>query len=208
MEKGKTQSIPITAKFRLLNDEEGNVDPQLTCEFAKSLEKAGISLISVHGRHKQLNKSGNIDIEAIKNIVDSVSIPVIANGGVKTKEDADDLIKQTGAAGVMIGQGLLENPLILETDNPDPVKMTKEYFELYKQHPIDFFVARRHVFHFFDSIIRSNPPIANVLKKTRSVEDIYKFLDDFLSGNLQNLPEEDNSNDQQIEEQNNDLESD
>lgn len=192
-------SIPITAKIRLLENEEGKPDPQLTCDFAKSLEKAGVSLISVHGRHKQLNKSGDIDIDAIKNIVNSVSIPVIANGGVKTKEDADDLIKQTGAVGVMIGQGLLENPLILETNNPDPVAMAKEYFELFKQHPIDFFVARRHVFYFFESIIRTQPQIANVLKKTRSVEDVYKFLDDYSNGNLQNLPEENESNDQNQE---------
>lgn len=186
-------SIPVTAKIRLLENEDGNPDPQLTCDFAKSLEKAGISLISVHGRHKQLNKSGNIDVDAIKNIVQSVSIPVIANGGVKTKEDADNLIKQTGAAGVIIGQGLLENPQILETDSPDPISMTKEYFELYKKYPIDFFVARRHVFYFFESIIRSSPKIANVLKKTRSVEDIYKFLDDYSNGNLQNLPDEEDN---------------
>lgn len=195
-------SVPITAKIRLINNEDGVQDPNLTCEFAKSLEKAGVSLISVHGRQKQLNKSGDIDIDAIKNIVNSVSIPVIANGGVKTKEDADNLIKQTGAAGVMIGKGLLENPLILETSNPDPVAMTKEYFDLYKKYPIDFFVARRHVFHFFDSIIRSTPQIANVLKRTRSVEDIYRFLDDYSSGKLQNLPvEEDNNNDDNGEQQ-------
>ena len=93
-----------------MDDKDGNTDIRATYEFANNFEKAGVSLISVHSHQKQLNKSGDIDITSIKEIINSVSIPVIANGGVRTKEYAELLMKEAGATGVMIGQGLLESP--------------------------------------------------------------------------------------------------
>lgn len=180
-------SLPITTKIRLLDDKDGNPDIKATCEFAKSLEKAGVSLISVHGRHKQLNKSGDIDITSIKEIVNSVTIPVIANGGVRTKEDAELLMKETGAAGVMIGQGLLENPWILETSEPNPVDLAREYLEFYQKYTGDFVVAKRHIFLFFDSIIRSKPSVASHLKQVRSPEEAEKFLQDYSNNKLDDI---------------------
>ncbi|OHT09018.1 hypothetical protein TRFO_22269 [Tritrichomonas foetus] len=183
-------SIPVTAKIRLLSDKDGNPDIQLTTEFAQRLEKAGISLISVHGRHKKMNKSGDADASAIKSIVDAVSIPVVANGGVTAKIDGENLVKETGAVGVMIGQALLVNPSLLETDNPDPVALTREYFELYKEHPIDFLIAKRHVFNFFEQIIKAKPKIAEELKKVHTPEEMEVFLVNYESGKFDQIEEE------------------
>ena len=88
-------SVPITTTIILLNDKDGNPDIKATCKFANNFEKAVVSLISLHGRQKHLKKSGDIKLTFIKEIV---TIPVIANAGVRTKEDAE-----TGASGVMIG---------------------------------------------------------------------------------------------------------
>ena len=172
-------SKPVTAKIRLLSDNDGVTDAKMTADFAKCLEKAGISMISIHGRKKSLNKSGEIDIEAIREIVNSVSIPVIANGGIRSKSEADQLINETGAVGVMVGQGLLQNPHMFETNNPDPVALTREYLELYKQYPVDFTIAKRHIFYFFEMAIKANPALAEEIKKPHTVPEMEAFINDY-----------------------------
>ena len=172
--------VPITAKIRLLSDDDKVPSPELTAEFARHLEEAGVSMISVHGRHRQLDKAGNVDAEAIKLIAESVKIPVLANGGVRTKEEADELLRLSGAAGVMVGQGLLANPRMFDAEiDADPVSLGREYLELYKKHSGDRLVAKRHLFNFFESEIKKNTEISKRLKDAWAIEDMEKFLDEF-----------------------------
>lgn len=96
----------ITVKMRLgvsRGDDQG-------VELAKRVEGAGASLITVHGRRRDEFYSGEVDYESISKIKSSAKIPVIANGGVFTKDDCDNLIKKTGCDGVMLARGALFNP--------------------------------------------------------------------------------------------------
>lgn len=81
-------------------------------ELAKRVEDAGASLITVHGRCRDDYYSGEVDYNLIKTIKQNAKIPVIANGGVFTKKDADNLIEKTGADGIMLARGALFNPLL------------------------------------------------------------------------------------------------
>ena len=172
--------IPITAKIRLLSDEDKTPSPELTAEFAKSLEEAGIAMISVHGRHQQLDKAGNVDAAAIRMIAEKVKIPVLANGGIRNREESDALLEASGASGTMIGQGLLANPRMFDADGDyDPVSLGREYLEMFKKYGGDRIVAKRHLFNFFESEIRDNPEISKVLKETWQIEDMEKFLDEY-----------------------------
>lgn len=56
---------------------------------------------------------GTSDAERIAEIVDAVEVPVLANGDVKTPEDAKRLLDITGAAGVMIGRATLRSPHLI-----------------------------------------------------------------------------------------------
>ena len=75
------------------------------------LQLFGISLLAVHGRTLKENKTatGVARWEAIRAIVDSLSIPVIANGGCEFPSDIQECIDATKAAGVMSSEGEKKN---------------------------------------------------------------------------------------------------
>ena len=110
----------ITVKFRIgVNDKK-----LVTAEFAKRMEGAGASLITVHGRTKDKVYAGEVNFSEIASAKNAVKIPVIANGGVFSLADADNLIQKTGADGVMVARAALFQPQIFceLTKTPQPNK--------------------------------------------------------------------------------------
>ncbi|MBQ3235820.1 MAG: tRNA-dihydrouridine synthase [Clostridia bacterium] len=106
----KKSQKPVSVKIRI-GLTEGNF---VTEEFAKMAEDSGADMLTVHGRVRTAYYQGEVNYREIAKAKNAVSIPVIANGGIFTKEDADKMIEQTGADGVMVARGALENPLIFE----------------------------------------------------------------------------------------------
>lgn len=99
---GKT----ITVKFRIGVDEKHIVGT----EFAKMCEAAGANLVTVHGRTRDKYYAGEPDFAEIARVKQSVRIPVIANGGVFCRADAERMIEKTGADGVMLARAILYDP--------------------------------------------------------------------------------------------------
>jgi tRNA-dihydrouridine synthase B len=104
----KALDIPITAKMRLGWDDASR-NYRLV---ARIIEENGGALIAVHARTRAQGMQGQADWDAIAEVVQEVSIPVIGNGDVRTVADAERLKTHTGCAGVMIGRGALDNPWI------------------------------------------------------------------------------------------------
>ncbi len=104
----KSSGKAVTVKFRT-----GVCENKLiTRDFAVMCEQSGADLITIHGRCRTSYYQGEVNYAEIEKAKLAVSIPVIANGGIFTKQDADNLIDKTGADGVMVARGALENPLI------------------------------------------------------------------------------------------------
>lgn len=90
------------------------VDDKIPLEIAQAIEEVGVDMISVHGRTKKGAYKAVVDYEAIKIIKDNVSCPVIANGDIKNRKKALEVLEYTGANGVMIGRGAVGKPWVFE----------------------------------------------------------------------------------------------
>ena len=105
--------IPVTVKMRTGWDS----DSINAVELAKRAENAGAKMITVHGRTKAQMYAPGIDFETIKNVVNAVKIPVVANGDVKDGKSAKEMYERTGCAFVMVGRAAQGNPFVFSEIN-------------------------------------------------------------------------------------------
>jgi nifR3 family TIM-barrel protein len=100
---------PVTVKMRLGWDDRSITAPAL----ARSFEAVGAAGVIVHGRTREQGFHGSVNREGIRAVVEAVgSIPVVANGDIRTLGDVADTFRQTGCAAVSIGRGALSNPFL------------------------------------------------------------------------------------------------
>jgi nifR3 family TIM-barrel protein len=101
----------VSVKMRTGWDAQSIVAPEL----ARIAVAEGAELLSVHGRTRAQQYTGRADREIIRRVVEAVpGTPVLANGDVLRAQDVFEMLRDTGAAGVMIGRGAMGNPWIFE----------------------------------------------------------------------------------------------
>ncbi|EJF90301.1 tRNA dihydrouridine synthase DusB [Bartonella tamiae] len=105
----KVAKVPVSLKMRLGWDEQSINAP----EIAKLAENAGIAMITVHGRTRMQFYHGQANWDAIARVRDRISIPLIANGDIKTRQDAEICMQKSGADAVMVGRAAYGAPWIV-----------------------------------------------------------------------------------------------
>jgi tRNA-dihydrouridine synthase B len=104
----RASKVPVTIKIRLGWDARNIV----AVDLAQAAESLGIAAVTVHARTKTQGFSGHADWSAIKQVKDSVRIPVIGNGDIRAARDVKKMMDETGCDGVMIGRAIQGNPWI------------------------------------------------------------------------------------------------
>ncbi len=118
-------------------------------DFCVMAENAGASLVTVHGRVREDYYSGEPDYNAIERAKSAVKIPIIANGGIFTVDDADLMLERTGADGVMLARGAMADPfLINKLLNTQPNLSLKEYMISHLLHSREIYGDKKATLEF------------------------------------------------------------
>ena len=120
VKSGKNVTVKIRTGLKYGDD--------IATEYAMMAEQAGAKLITIHGRVREAYYSGEPDYNAIEKAKQAVKIPVIANGGIFTVEDADRMIENTGADGIMLARGGIANPFLFSKMSKTKTDMTLKDF--------------------------------------------------------------------------------
>lgn len=177
--------VPVTVKFRLGWDEES----KNFADFGKRMEQAGASAVILHARTREQQYGGKADWSAFGELKRAVGIPVVANGDIKTKADADFVKSEYGADAVMIGRQALGRPWVLAEVSgravvrPPVVETVLEHLELMQKYygAKAIFIARKHI-AWYSVGMNGGADFRASVNQTADMEAVKTLIRDFFGG--------------------------
>lgn len=175
---------PVTAKMRIVNlNDPGFQD---TVNLVSQFESAGVDMLCLHGRTKEMNKqtTGPVIWDACKAIVERFkSFPIVSNGGIETYSDIQKCIDHTGCTAVMSSESILEKPDLFDPNSfKTQDELAKEYLGFVEKYPIQHkFEARcvkSHMFRFLFSGLQRHVDLRTQLATSHTVVQITAVVDE------------------------------
>lgn len=187
-------NVPVTVKFRAGWDSE-HIN---AVDFAQICEDNGASALTVHGRTRMQMFAPPVDLEIIRKVKESVSIPVIGNGDVDSPEAAKQMYERTGCDLVMVGRAAMGNPWIFRQIEayllhgeilPDPtpferMEVLKKHVSLlckYKGEYIGMREARKHASWYIKGM-RGAAEFRRECGSLESSEDLERLIEKVILG--------------------------
>jgi len=146
-------------------------DLKHTVELCRRAVHAGVSWITVHGRTPE-QRGQPVNLSAISHIRQSVSVPVIANGDIKSLEDVKTVCEQTCVQGVMSARGILSNPAMFSGYNHTPLQCVADWVDISLRLGTSFQSFHNHLMFMLENITsKSDKRVFNSLSSITSVLD-------------------------------------
>ena len=183
--------LPVTVKIRKGWD-EAHIN---ACTIAQVAEENGAKAVTVHGRTREQFYSGKADWDIIKQVKESVSIPVIGNGDITSPQDAKRMMDYTGCDGVMIGRGAQGNPWIFSRvrhylqhgellEEPSPkerIETAVRHARLlveYKGEYVGIREARKHIAWYIKGL-RNSSRVKEMINQINTFEQMENLLNEY-----------------------------
>lgn len=196
--------IPVSCKIRAGWDHQN-----INCvAVAKAIEKAGAQMITIHGRTRSDLYGGKVNLDFIKMVKDSVSIPVIGNGDIRSIDDAKKMIEYTNVDAVMVGRGSLGNPWLIrdlvDYVNQKPIKdkpTLDERIQMMRYHLEELIKIKneyiailemRSLSAWYVKSVANNKAFKLALNKVNTVEEFNQLINE-----LKGVNNEDKNNENQ-----------
>ncbi len=182
-------TIPFTVKIRSGWSEEEIV----AVPAARLAEDSGVEAIAVHPRTRLQGYSGNANWEIIRQVKESVRIPVIGNGDVARPEDAEALHERTGCNAVMIGRAAPTNPWIFrqmmnyfrhgtysEPSERDRYDLIRSYYAMLVEEDIPGTIGKMKQFaSWFTHGVRNGAELRRSVQSAASAREVLERVDAF-----------------------------
>jgi tRNA-dihydrouridine synthase B len=191
-------TIPFTVKVR-----SGWSDEEIVAvEVAKLAEESGVEAIAVHPRTRLQGFSGRARWELIREVKESVRIPVIGNGDVYKPEDAQALFDQTASDAVMIGRAAPTNPWIFrqmadyfstgqytEPADSDRYALIRTYYQMLAEEENPGALGKMKQFaSWFTHGVRNGADLRRRVQSANHPREVLALVDDFFAGSLATAP--------------------
>jgi tRNA-dihydrouridine synthase B len=188
--------IPLTIKMRSGWDEASVV----AVEVARMAEGIGVEAVAVHPRTRTQGYSGQADWSVIARVKQSVKIPVIGNGDIRSPEDAERMVAQTGCDAVMIGRSAATNPWIFRQmeqyfsaghyDQPSEAvryRLLADYFRSLIAAELPDAIGKMKQFAcWFTHGVRNGSELRHQVHSSRTPEEVLQRVDEFLADVVKN----------------------
>jgi tRNA-dihydrouridine synthase B len=195
---GAVPATPVTLKFRTGWDRQHKNAPRI----ARIAEDCGIRAIAIHGRTRADQYRGEAEYETIALVKSQVGIPVIANGDIDSPQKARDVLRQTGADGLMIGRAAQGRPWLfreieyfLATGALLPSPSAGEIHAILKGHLTDLYafygeetgakIARKHI-SWYTKGIPGAARFRQAMNQLTTVDGQIKATDEFFDSHSAN----------------------
>ena len=174
-----------SVKIRLGFSEKNHI------EIAKVCEDNGADFIAVHGRTRSGKFKSEVDYKAIKEIKETISIPVIANGDITTVEKSNYVLNYTNSDGIMIGRGAVGNPWIFNQIKNNSEKIDSElikdiifihFDEVIKHYGEKGVILFRKHLHSYSKLGYENATIFRKnINRTENIDEIKELINYFFT---------------------------
>ncbi|TRY73474.1 hypothetical protein TCAL_05838, partial [Tigriopus californicus] len=162
--RARNPDLPVSVKIRIHKDTRQTVD------FCRQMEAAGAAFITIHGRTRE-QRCQPVNLDVIRDVKQSLRVPVIANGDVKSLADAQRIREYTGINGVMTARGILENPAMFHGHLETPAECVQDWIRLSLGTGTPFPCFHHHLSYMCDrAFSRYDRRIFNTLSSTSAEE--------------------------------------